>query len=174
MNNEEKILAILEEHTKQFKHINTTLEINSKDIKDLKSSINGINSSINSINTTLKTHSENIKDLKSSINNINNTLKAHSEDIRDLKSSINGINFSINSINTTLETHSKDIKIMKSSIINTEAYVREKIPTLFDAITVNSDKHELYDDHIASLNAKTFNHNIRISSLEDTLRPLTA
>ena len=63
---------------------------------------------------------------------------------------------------------------MKVSIINTEAYVTEKIPTLFDAITVNSDKHETYDDHIASLTAKTFNHNIRISALEDTLRPLTA
>ena len=115
MSNEEKILAILEEHSKQFELINKRF------------------------------------------------------DEQETK-----FNSRFDKIDEKLDSHDEDIKTMKASIINLEEYVMEKIPALFDAITVNSDKHETYDEHIASLNAKTFNHNIRISALEDTLRTLPA
>ena len=45
--------------------------------------------------------------------------------------------------------------------------INKKIDTLFDAITANNEKHDLFEKSIVSLNAKTFNHDIRISVLED-------
>lgn len=137
MNNEEKILAILEEHSKQFELINKRFdEQEAKFIGKLNEQESKFNAKFNE---------------------------------QEAK-----FNSRFDKIDEKLESHSEDIKTMKASIINLEEYVMEKIPTLFDAITVNSNKHDTYDDHIASLTAKTFNHNIRISALEDTLRPLTA
>ena len=45
--------------------------------------------------------------------------------------------------------------------------INKKIDTLFDAITVNNEKHDIFEKSIVSLNTKTFNHDIRISVLED-------
>ena len=45
--------------------------------------------------------------------------------------------------------------------------INKKIDTLFDAIIVNNEKHDLFEKSIVSLNTKTFNHDIRISVLED-------
>lgn len=159
MSNEEKILAILEEHTKRFDSIDKKLESHDEDIKSIKHSTSNINNSITSINKKLDTHDQDIKTMKHSFSNINN--------------SITSINNSITSINKKLNTHDKDIKTMKSSIINIEVQVTEKIPALFDAITVNMNKHEIYDNAISSLNAKTFNNKIRIEALEDSFKNLS-
>lgn len=72
-----------------------------------------------------------------------------------------------------LSNHDEDIKSIKNSLINIEIQVTEKIPALFDAFTSNMDKHKIYDEHIASLNAKTFNHTIRIEALEDNFKNLS-
>lgn len=45
--------------------------------------------------------------------------------------------------------------------------INKKIDTLFDAITANDEKHDVFEKSIVSLNTKTFNHDIRISVLED-------
>ena len=45
--------------------------------------------------------------------------------------------------------------------------INKKIDTLFDAITANTEKHDAFEKSIVSLNTKTFNHDIRISVLED-------
>jgi len=137
MNNEEKILAILEEHSKQFEQINKRFD-----------------------------------EQEATFNSRFNEQEAKFNSRFDKQEA--KFNSRFDEIDEKLESYGEDIKTMKASIINLEEYVMEKIPALFDAITVNSNKHDTYDDHIASLNAKTFNHNIRISALEDTLRPLTA
>lgn len=148
MSNEEKILAILEEHSKQFELINKRFdEQEAKFIGKLSEQKSDFNSKLDELETRFNSRF----------------------DEQEAK-----FNSRFDKIDEKLESHSEDIKTMKASIINLEEYVMEKIPTLFDAITVNSNKHDTYDDHIASLTAKTFNHNIRISALEDTLRPLTA
>ena len=63
--------------------------------------------------------------------------------------------------------HDEDIKDIKRILLNIEIQVTEKIPALFDAYAANQDKHAIYDQNISSLEEKTFNHDIRISALED-------
>jgi len=137
MSNEEKILAILEQHSKRFDQIDKRLD-------EQETKFN-------------KRFDE--QDAK-----FNKRF-----DEQDAKFNAQENNFS-----SKFNALENEIKTMKSSIINIEVQVTEKIPALFDAITVNNDKHEIYDSAIASLNAKTFNHNIRISALEDTIKPLLA
>lgn len=45
--------------------------------------------------------------------------------------------------------------------------INKKIDTLFDAYATNKDKYLVHEKDIASLNAKVFNQDIRISNLED-------
>ena len=159
MSNEEKILAILEEHSKQFELINKRFdEQEAKFIGKLNEQDSKFNAKFNE------------QEAKFNARFDEQEAKFNARfDEQEAK-----FNNRFDKIDKKLESHDEDIKIMKTSIINLEAYVMERIPALFDAITVNSDKHETYDEHIASLNAKTFNHNIRISALEDTLRSLPA
>ena len=144
MNNEEKILAILEEHSKQFELINKRF-----DEQEVK------------FNAKLDEQEARFN------------AKLDEQEAR-FNANFDEQEARFDKIDEKLDSHTEDIKTMKASIINLEEYVMQKIPALFDAITVNSDKHETYDEHIASLNAKTFNHNIRISALEDALRTLPA
>ena len=155
MSNEEKILAILEEHSKQFELINKRFD--EQEIKFLgKLNEQGIKF-VGKFDEQEAKFNAKFDEQETKFN-----AKFDKQETR------------FDKIDKKLDSHSEDIKTMKASIINLEEYVMEKIPALFDAITVNSDKHETYDEHIASLNAKTFNHNIRISALEDSLKFLTA
>ena len=45
--------------------------------------------------------------------------------------------------------------------------LNKKIDTLFDSYTSCKEKDEVHAQNIVSLNAKTFNHDIRISNLEN-------
>jgi len=75
----------------------------------------------------------------------------------------------------------KKLDILDKRTNNTDRVVREikqdfakfdyeintKIDTLFDANTVNQEKHVFFEEKIVSLEAESFNHDIRISNLED-------
>ena len=45
--------------------------------------------------------------------------------------------------------------------------INKKIDTLFDAYTTNREKDMVLEDNITSLKAKTFDHDIRISNIEN-------
>lgn len=45
--------------------------------------------------------------------------------------------------------------------------INNKIDTLFDAIMVNTEKDTVHNQKIESLDEKVFNHDIRISNLEN-------
>ena len=84
-------------------------------------------------------------------------------------------------INQRLDNHDREFKSMHNELKETQETVKDlnnrftvfdfeinkKIDTLFDAITVNNEKHDFFEKSIVSLNTKTFNHDIRISVLED-------
>ena len=68
----------------------------------------------------------------------------------------------------------KELKETKESLKNLndrftvfDFEINRKVDTLFDAITSNDEKHDVFEKSIVSLNTKTFNHDIRISVLED-------
>ena len=61
----------------------------------------------------------------------------------------------------------EDVKKLNDNFTVFDFEINKKIDTLFDAITANNEKHDLFEKSIVSLNTKTFNHDIRISVLED-------
>ena len=96
------------------------------------------------------------------------------EKLDTLEADMKSLRTEVKSINQRLDNHDKEIKatqeIVKSlndrfTVFDFE--INRKVDTLFDAIKVNNEKHEVFEKSIVSLNTKTFNHDIRISVLED-------
>ena len=70
-----------------------------------------------------------------------------------------------------LETEVKDtgevIKYLNNNFTRFDFEINKKIDTLFDANTVNKEKYDAFEEKIDSLGVKSFNHDTRISNLED-------
>lgn len=61
------------------------------------------------------------------------------------------------------------VKSLSENFARFDYEINKKIDTLFDAYTVNKEKNEVHEGDIVSLNEKVFNHDIRISNLEDKI-----
>ena len=73
----------------------------------------------------------------------------------------------LDALETEVKSNQESIKELKDRFTVFDFEINKKIDTIFDAITVNNEKHDLFKESIVSLNTKTFNHDIRISVLED-------
>jgi len=59
------------------------------------------------------------------------------------------------------------VKYLNNNFTKFDYEINRKIDTLFDAYTSCKDTDAAHAENIVSLNAKTFNHDIRISNLEN-------
>ena len=101
-----------------------------------------------------------ICDLKKETKGINQRLDNHEKELKSNKEEFK-------SIHAELKSTQDSIKKLNDNFTVFDFEINKKIDTLFDAITVNNEKYDLFEKSIISLNTKTFNHDIRISVLED-------
>jgi len=77
-----------------------------------------------------------------------------------------------------LEVEMKDTKEivtdLRQKFVVFDFEINKKIDTISDANKVNLEKHAYFQEKIISLDEKNFNHDIRISALEDVTKSLTA
>jgi len=73
----------------------------------------------------------------------------------------------VGSLKAEVKDTNENVKDLNNRFTVFDFEINKKIDTLFDAITANDEKHEVFEKSIVSLNTKTFNHDIRISVLED-------
>ena len=70
-----------------------------------------------------------------------------------------------------LEIEVKDtgevVQYLNNNFTKFDFEINTKIDTLFDAYKVNKEKDDSFEEEINSLEKETFNHDIRISNLED-------
>ena len=59
------------------------------------------------------------------------------------------------------------VKYLNNNFTKFDYELNKKIDTLFDAYTSCKDTDSVHAQNIVSLNAKTFNHDLRISNLEN-------
>ena len=72
----------------------------------------------------------------------------------------------LNQHSTTLNEHSYDITSIKRSLAVIEQAVTEKIPALFDALTMHLNRHDEFEKTLKEIQNDSFDHSNRISSLE--------
>ena len=114
-------------------------EIVLKKLDNLETEVVGLKTEVGSLNTEVVGLKTEVGSLKTRVGNLEIEVKETQEVVLDLRNNFAKFDYEIN----------------------------KKIDTLFDAYSINNEKHTSYEKDINSLNAKTFNHDIRISNLEN-------
>ena len=112
-----------------------------------------------------------LENLELEIKNTNSELKNLAENtdqrLENLEIGQKNINQRLGILETEVKDTGEVVKYLNNNFTRFDFEINKKIDTLFDAITANNEKHDLFEKSIVSLNTKTFNHDIRISVLED-------
>lgn len=87
----------------------------------------------------------------------------------DLKQEMKDINLRLGKLEIEVKDMDEVINYHNQSFTKFDYEINKNIDTLFDAFTTNKEKDSVHEKNIVSLNAKVFNHDIRISNLEDKL-----
>lgn len=89
------------------------------------------------------------------------------KELKATQQEIKSIHDELKTTQETVQNLSENVRDINNRFTVFEFEINKKIDTLFDAITANNEKHDVFEKSIVSLNTKTFNHDIRISVLED-------
>ena len=85
----------------------------------------------------------------------------------DIKELASNTNERLGKVEIELKDTGEVIMDIRQRFAKFDFEINRKIDTLCDADTVNQEKHDFFENKIVSLEAKDFNHDIRISNLED-------
>ena len=158
-----------------------------KKLGNLEVNVKDTNQRLGKLETEVKDTKNNLKDLSTNVNQRLGKLEVEVKDnnqrlgkleteVKDTKNELKDLATNVNQRLGKLEIEVKDtgevVKDIRQRFIKFDYEINKKIDTLFDANTVNLEKHTSFEKKISSLDSETFNHDIRISNLED--RVLTA
>ena len=108
-----------------------------------------------------------IKDNNKKIGNLETEVKANSQKIGNLESEVKVNSQKLGNLEIELKDTQEIVKKLNQDFTKFDYEINKKIDTLFDAYTTNREKDMVLEDNITSLKAKTFDHDIRISNLEN-------
>jgi len=107
---------------------------------------------------------------------IEREVKNNSQRLANLETEVGSLKAEVGSLKTTvgkLEMEVKDtgevVNYLNQRFTRFDYEINKKIDTLFDAFITNKENDLVHEKEIASLNAKVFNQDIRISNLEDKI-----
>ena len=136
-----------------------------------------IDSRLDNIENTLDEHTKDIKGLKETVSENSKDIKELKETVSENSKDIKRLNDTVAELKETTEENTRNIKKMNESLdvynnffIKYENEFSKKIQVLFDFVSMNEDKHAMYDDLMLHYNSKFLNHSIRISALEDLIK----
>ena len=108
-----------------------------------------------------------IKDNNKKIGNLETEVKANSQKIGNLETEVKANSQKLGNLEIELKDTQEIVKKLNQDFTKFDYEINKKIDTLFDAYTTNREKDMVLEDNITSLKAKTFDHDIRISNLEN-------
>ena len=112
-----------------------------------------------------------LENLELEIKNTNSELKNLAENtdqrLENLEIGQKNINQRLGILETEVKDTGEVVKYLNNNFTRFDFEINKKIDTLFDANTVNKEKNDTLKEEIDYLAEKSFNHDIRISNLED-------
>lgn len=85
----------------------------------------------------------------------------------NLENEVKGNNQRLGKLEIEVKDTEEVVTDIRQRFIKFDYEINKRIDTLFDANTVNLEKHTSFEKKISSLDNKNLNHDIRISNLED-------
>ena len=127
---------------------------------DLSSKITGLSEEVHELK-------EKVDNLEEKVNSNTNSITTLSEKIDSNTNSINNLSKNID-INTELiASLSKQVEQQGLNFAKFEHAFTVKVQSLFDSFVANTESHLAYEKSISVLHAKSYDHNNRISILEN-------
>ena len=129
-------------------------------LDELKVEVKNLSSKVNNLEVK-------VDNLEEKVNNNINAIITLSEKVDSNTDSINNLSKNIN-INTELiASLSKQVEQQGLNFAKFEHEFTVKIQSLFDSFVANTESHLAYEKSIAVLHAKSYDHNDRITILEN-------
>ena len=141
-----------------------TLEV---DMGTLKTEVKGINQRLDNHDKEFKSIQEEITTIHNELKETHNKIKETNNKLKETNNQLKETNNKLKETQEVVQNLSENVKDLNNRFTVFDFEINRKVDTLFDAITANKEKHDLFEKSIVSLNTKTFNHDIRISVLED-------
>ena len=129
-------------------------------LDELKVEVKNLSKKVNNLE-------EKVDNLEEKVNSNTNSINTLSEKVNSNTDSINNLSKNIN-INTELiASLSKQVEQQGLNFAKFEHEFTVKIQSLFDSFVANTESHLAYEKSIAVLHAKSYDHNDRITILEN-------
>ena len=139
----------------------------SKKVNNLEEKVDNLEEKVDNNTNSIKTLSQKVDNLEEKVTSKTNSINTLSEKVNSNTDSINNLSKNIN-INTELiASLSKQIEQQGLNFAKFEHEFTVKIQSLFDSFVANTESHLAYEKSIAVLHAKSYDHNDRITILEN-------
>ena len=119
---------------------------------------------LDNLETEIKNNNQKIGVLEVELKDTKSKLEDTKHQLEDLAENTND---KIGKLELEVEDIGEVVRYINNNFTKFDFEINRKIDTLFDANTVNKEKHDSLEDKINFLDEKSFNHDIRISNLED-------
>ena len=90
-------------------------------------------------------------------------------EVGSLKAEVGSLKTTVGKLEMEVKDTGEVVNYLNQRFTKFDYEINKKIDTLFDAFTTNKENDLVHEKEIASLNAKVFNQDIRISNLEDKI-----
>ena len=122
----------------------------------------------------LNEHSEILNEHTNTINLLKDTVRDNTKCILENTKKIEENTKKIDENSEKIDELSEYYKAHNRTLIRFETELDQKIGALFDSYVANYDEHKIYYSGINDLNQQIFEHNVRISALEELHKPKLA
>ena len=122
---------------------------------------------LDTIETEVKNNSQRLGNLEKEVGTLQTEVVSLGRETGTLKTKVGNLKIAVGKLEMEVKDTGEVVNYLNQRFTKFDYEINKKIDTLFDAYATNKDKYLVHEKDIASLNAKVFNQDIRISNLED-------
>ena len=144
-------------------------------INGLKNEFNGLNSKFDSLENrfdSLENRFDGLESrfdsLENKFDNLENRFDGFENKFDDLENRFDGFENKFDDLENNFSNFKEDLDSVKKSCLRMEVEHGEILAILKDAAAANLEKHQQYDNFSENTEKKLFNHDIRLSIIEDS------
>ena len=137
-------------------------------INGLKDDFNGLRNDFNGLNNKFDNLENNFNGLNNRFDNLENNFNGLNNKFDNLENRFDNLENRFDNLENRFGNFEEDLSSVKQSCLRMEVEHGEILTILKDAAVANLEKHQQYDDFLERTEKKLFNHDIRLSIIEDS------
>ena len=137
-------------------------------INGLKNEFNGLNSKFDGLENRFDGLESRFDGLENKFDNFENKFDGFENKFDNLENRFDGFENRFDDLENNFSNFKEDLDSVKKSCLRMEVEHGEILAILKDTAAANLEKHQQYDNFSENTEKKLFNHDIRLSIIEDS------